>query len=65
MKIDPGVWCQKFPLEKGGSAVGVGVVQQGRKAKERMMLPFEIRCAEVRISPIGKTTPRRPCRRPL
>jgi hypothetical protein len=43
----------KFPLRKGGNAERRG------GCLTRPVARFEIRCAEVRLSPVRKTTPRR------
>ena len=47
----------KFPLRKGGGAVGAGVVATSSQGEGKLMLPFESRIAESKPSPLGKTTP--------
>jgi len=49
--------CEKFPLNKGGSAKGAGVVWQSRKAKGR---GHPLRYDALKSNfPIRTTTPRR------
>ena len=54
--------CGKFPIKKGGSAIGAGVVSRGRKAQGSGWRHL-VRRAEVRLSPIRKITPVQLCDR--
>ena len=51
--------CEKFPLRKGGQRRRRGGCLARPEGQGTMVAPFEIRCVEVRLSPIRKTTPGR------